>query len=254
MRLIAESARTAIQERDVFTLAIPGGSIADAVIPPLIVQDLPWEKVHVFWVDERAVPLADVNSNAGHAFRIWQATHFALTAHLHVMFGDPGNDDPSSTTESTTASNSAIASDMELAANTYSRLLDDVCGNPVTLDVALLGVGEDGHIASLFPGHVSASDVQPSVIAVIDSPKPPAERLSLSYHVIASAREVIVAAFGDGKAVAMQQALENDESQMPVARIIREARSVHTFLDAASASALRKAWSNSNTFHNDIHD
>ncbi|MEP6778788.1 MAG: 6-phosphogluconolactonase [Gemmatimonadaceae bacterium] len=239
VRLIAESARTSIQTRDVFTLAIPGGSIADAVIPLLIVQDLPWEKVHVFWVDERVVPLTDVNSNAGHAFRLWQGSYFASATHLHVMFGEPSNYQLSDETADTTASISATAADMDLAVNRYSRLLEEVCGAPVTLDVALLGVGEDGHIASLFPDHATAFDIQHTVIAVTDSPKPPAERLSLSYGVIANAREIIVAAFGDGKAAAMQQALENEKSQMPVARIIREAKIVHTLLDAASASALR---------------
>lgn len=239
VRLIAESARTSIQARDVFTLAIPGGSIADAVIPLLIVQDLPWEKVHLFWVDERVVPLTDVHSNAGHAFRLWQGSHLASATHVHVMFGDPGNFQRSDETEDTTASISATAADMNVAVNHYSRLLEEVCGVPVALDVALLGVGEDGHIASLFPDHASAFDVQHTVIAVTDSPKPPAERLSLSYGVLANAREVIVAAFGDGKAFAMQQALENGQSQLPVARIIREAKSVHTFLDAESASALR---------------
>ena len=241
VRLIAESARDAIQARGVFTIAIPGGSIADAIIPLLIVQDLPWEKVHLFWVDERVVPLTDVNSNAGHAFRLWQGSHFASAAHLHVMFGDPGDyqlsDASPSATANTTASISATTADMELAVNRYSELLSEVCGTPPLLDVVLLGVGEDGHIASLFPDHPSAFDTSHSVIAITDSPKPPAERLTLSYGVIATARLVVVAAFGTGKADAMKEALENERAGSPVARIIRDGRYVRVFLDAAARGA-----------------
>ena len=267
VRLIVECAQAAIRVRDQFTLAIPGGSVADACLPLLMVADLPWEKVHLFWVDERVVPLSDVNSNAGQAFRLWNGTHMGNTAHFHVMFGDQpsqqtisavGNGPDSNgvtsshirrdngfgnSTDNRSDSGSAIdaANEMHAAAKFYAAQLQSIAGVPIALDVVLLGVGEDGHVASLFPGHASALQNTPPVIAVFDSPKPPVNRLSLAFGVLVSAREVIVAAFGNGKAGVMQQALEEAASPLPVARIIREAQGVHVLLDHEAASQLRPA-------------
>ena len=133
-----------------------------------------------------------------------------------------------------------MARDMDNAARQYSAELAAIANLPITLDVALLGVGEDGHIASLFPNHALAFGSERAVIAVTDSPKPPAQRLSLSFGVIAGSREVMVAAFGKGKAEVMQQALENATAEIPVARIVRQATQVRVFLDAEAASELHK--------------
>ncbi|MDQ6612308.1 MAG: 6-phosphogluconolactonase [Gemmatimonadota bacterium] len=244
---IVECARTAIAVRDQFTLAIPGGSVADVCLPLLMVADLPWEKVHLFWVDERAVPIADANSNAGQALRLWEGTPLAATAHWYVMFGDktgqPTDNSAANISggspETASESNTATISAMTAAASAYAAKLEGVTGAPAVLDLVLLGVGEDGHIASLFPDHASALQNAPAVIAVPDSPKPPPNRLSLAFSVLASAREVIVAAFGNGKAAVMQQAMENVLSPLPVARIVREARIVHVLLDQEAAAKLR---------------
>ena len=329
---IEMAAQAAIVARGVFTLAIPGGSVADVCLPLLADAEVSWEKCHLFWCDERAVPIDDVNSNAGQALRLTRGTRFATDAHWHVMYGGDGSRSsptsasttsqtsastvatsngsatlptdspafastnaassaprsaptsalrPAATSAATSAARSASTSapststavpdsvassaptslqmvsagreigsadndselvrSLRMAADRYTQELAAVTGTPIAIDFALLGVGEDGHIASLFPNHASAMDVASAVITIADSPKPPPGRLSLSFGVLVRSREVIVAAFGAGKANAMQQALENSTSATPVARIIQQNANVHVMLDPDAASLLRSS-------------
>lgn len=218
---IAELAQAAFAERGVFTIAIPGGSVAEACLPLLASAALPWAATHIFWCDERAVPLTHRDSNAGQAFALWRGSRLAAEAILHPMpAGTPG---------------------LEKAASMYSAELATVVGDPAQLDVVLLGVGEDGHVASLFPHHRELSNTSSLALAVSDSPKPPARRLTLSLSVLADARDTFVVTFGSPKAQAMRQALESPNSQLPVALLLRRANRAHVFLDKEAASALNSS-------------
>jgi 6-phosphogluconolactonase len=212
----------AVALRGCCTLAIPGGSVAAAVLPAFSQRQLPWHAVDVFWCDERAVPLAHQDSNAGAALRLVADSPLAQRARLHVMRGD--------------------ASDLWRAADDYAAELAIVAGSPPVCDVVLLGMGEDGHVASLFPGHIAEvgpwTPIQTSVLVTTRAPKAPPTRLSLSLSVLTAARETIVMAFGSAKAPAVHDALEGNRLDTPCARVVRESRRVLLLLDPHAASQL----------------
>ena len=103
------------------------------------------------------------------------------------------------------------------------------------LDIALVGVGEDGHVASLFPGH-PALDVEDSVLAVHDSPKPPAARISLTLRTLKQAETLIVLARGKGKAAVLARAMRGDQA-LPLARLLDHPRAF-VLLDGPAATGL----------------
>ncbi|MEO7997683.1 MAG: 6-phosphogluconolactonase [Gemmatimonadaceae bacterium] len=210
----------AVAARGIFTIAIPGGSVADACLPVLANAALPWASVHIFWVDERAVPVTHRDSNAGQAFALWKGSRLAAEAQIHVM--------------------PAYLPGLERAATQYSTEITSVVGFPAEFDVVLIGVGEDGHVASLFPHHRELSRTDVSALAVSDSPKQPARRLTVSLGVLTGARDTFIVAFGSGKARAIRSALEVRNSPLPVAQVVQRGNRVHVLLDAEAASALDK--------------
>lgn len=217
---VAELAQAAFAARGVFTMAIAGGSAAEVCLPVLANAALPWAAVHIFWCDERAVPLTHRDSNAGQAIALWKGSRLAAEAVLHTM---PAN-----------------SPGLEKAATMYATELASVAGNPAELDVVLLGVGEDGHVASLFPHHRELSNTSALALAVSDSPKPPKRRLTLSLSVLTNARDTFIVALGAGKAQVMRQALESPNSQLPVSLVIHKANRTHVLMDAEAAGALNK--------------
>lgn len=213
---LAEAGRSAVRSREKFTVAIAGGSVAEAFLPMLRVVQLPWELVHFFWCDERAVSRASTDSNVGAALKVLQGSPAAMRAQFHAMPAD--------------------LPDLALAAAAYEQTLAATVGEG--FDMVVLGVGEDGHIASLFPGHDALNERNHSVVAVYDSPKPPAARLTLTLPMLAGARTVVVAAFGEGKARVMREAIENSRSPLPVAQLLQQAKRAFVMLDAGAASLL----------------
>lgn len=221
---------TAVRTRGLCVLAIPGGSVADTILPPFSLVELPWSQIHLFWVDERVVPTESLDSNTGAALRRIADSPMAQHAHFHPMtdtFRDallselPHHPDP-----------------LHTAAEAYARTLQATAGTPPVLDVALLGVGADGHVASLFPGTRWLDETMEPVVVDYAAPKPPPRRLSLSAPVLVRARHVIVVAFGETKAGAMRDALENPSIVTPVAHVLRNAQDVTVNLDHAAASRL----------------
>jgi 6-phosphogluconolactonase len=99
----------------------------------------------------------------------------------------------------------------------------------------LLGVGPDGHVCSLFPGHPLLDEQHRFVAAILDSPKPPPRRLTLTLPALAAARLLVVAAFGEATAAVMREALEDPKSGLPVALALRGAKQALVLLDAAAA-------------------
>jgi 6-phosphogluconolactonase len=208
---LEEEAAAAFAARDRFTVALPGGSVAEAFAPRLAALPVDWSRVELFWVDERAVPAEDRASNYGLALRLGLAAVGAPAARVHRMAGDAG--------------------DLDGAAASYERTLRDSLGEPPRLDVALLGVGEDGHVASLFPAHPLLAERRRLVAPVLDAPKPPPRRLTLTLPALLAARLLVIAAFGEAKAAAIGAALEDADSPLPVARLARGARRVLFLLD-----------------------
>ena len=195
-------------------MCLAGGSVAEGALDRIALAALPWPQVHIVWADERAVPLSSAESNAGQAMRRWSGTPMAAASvhpMVHPMVGD--------------------ASDLDTAALDYERQLIELLGDAPVIDFALLGVGADGHIASLFPGRPSLEESCRLVLVEPDSPKPPPQRITLSLPFLAGAREVIVAAFGAAKEAAIVAAVSDPAAVTPVARLIRLATSVTVLRD-----------------------
>src|SRR5262245_16068181 len=180
-RRFEAAVRDAVQARGRFGCALPGGSVAETFFPVLARLDLPWRQVHVFLGDERAVPESDPDSNLGLARRLWLDK---VPVIVHPMPADQP--------------------DLAAAAASYAAELRTALGDPPRLDVALLGMGPDGHVCSLFPGHPLLRERTRLVASVTDSPKPPPQRVTLTMAVLAAARRIWVGAFGAAKATILR--------------------------------------------------
>lgn len=186
--------------RPVAHLVLTGGGILEQVMRA--VRDLPgrdavdWRRVHVWWGDERYVASGSADRNDRAAFEVLLDALPLDPALVHRM----------------PASDSADGEDVEAAAQTYARDLaaavsvDQGDEDVPHFDVALLGVGPDGHCASLFPEHPGVYEQDASVIAVRNAPKPPPTRLSLTFGALDAANEVWFVVSGEGKAQAVAMA------------------------------------------------
>jgi len=213
----AEAAR-AMARRGFYAVALPGGSVAVHAFPALAALPLQWDRVHFFWVDERAVPPTDPASNYAVGHARWLASGRVPTASIHRMPAD--------------------APDLATAAVAYGEELTRVLGAAARLDFVLLGVGSDGHVASLFPAHPALSNERQLVVPVVDAPKPPARRLTLTLPVLARAERVVFMAFGEPKAAAIREAIEQRDSSLPMARVLRRAARSLVLLDEGAASRM----------------
>ena len=203
-------AADAIARRGKFVVGLPGGSVATTFLPVLAAQSVDWRRIDLFWIDERAVPPDHPDSNYGIASRLLLARARVPAPSIHRMYGE--------------------LPDLDQAARRASDDLKSIAGDPPRIDLALVGVGPDGHVASIFPGAVSASAGSP-VIAVYDAPKPPSRRLTMTLSVLADAGIVVIAAFGASKMTAMRGALDESDKKSPVARLLRRAPSSLVLLD-----------------------
>lgn len=179
-------------------------------------------RLDVYWGDERFVPTGDTERNEAQA-------RTALLDHVPV---DPDRVFP------IPASDGAYGDDPEAAAAAYARTLTERSsdGTSPAFDVTLLGVGPEGHTASLFPGTSYARERQQTVLAVHDSPKPPPTRVSLSLPAIGRSREVWVIAAGEAKADALGLAFAGaDAADLPIAGA-RGAQCTLWLLDTSAAA------------------
>jgi 6-phosphogluconolactonase len=221
---LAEEVKTAASEaialRGLFSIALPGGSVATTCFPTLAPLPLAWDHVHFFWADERAVPPSDPDSNYGLAAQLWLKAASVPYSSIHRMMP-------------------AESEGLTAAADAYASELTRVLGALPELDVALLGMGPDGHIASLFPDHPVLREEHRLVSAVTDAPKPPPRRLTLTMPVLARARRAIVVAFGGSKAAVLAEALNQEGSSLPVAQLLRRATSSLVLADEAAGAGLK---------------
>lgn len=170
---IAVSAKQAIAARGFFNLALAGGETPRRCYEHLRDLAVDWASVQVFFGDERCLPAGDAQRNDTMA-------HESLLKHVAI---------PLQNVHRIPAELGAIA-----AADRYAAVLSQID----RLDLVLLGLGEDGHTASLFPGN-PATDSLSSVVAVFDAPKPPPERVSLGLSTLNAAREKLFLIAGAGK-------------------------------------------------------
>ena len=209
--------------RDAVHVALTGGSVGIGVLRSLASRDdldaIDWSRVHVWWGDERWVGRDHADRNARQA-REALLDHISIPAHNVHEF--PAADD---------------GIDLEAAAAQYrDELVRSGAGEPPRFAITFLGVGPDGHVASLFPEREGPRITEPTVIAVHDSPKPPAERLSLTLPLLNLSERVWMVLAGADKASALGLALAGASSaDVPVAGVMGTERTIF-FVDEAASS------------------
>lgn len=210
-----------IAQRGVAHVVVTGGTVGIALLAALgsspLAGLIDWTSVHVWWADERFVGSRDADRNEGQAQKALLGRLPLPEENIHRI----GSSDDYATPEQ-----AADAYAAEVASHR----------NPAW-DVLLLGMGPDGHVASLFPGHpVYAAADTAEAVAVHHSPKPPATRISLSLASINRAREVWVVATGAPKAAAVSRGLAGDMT-LPVAAVAGTERTLW-LIDAAASTAI----------------
>jgi 6-phosphogluconolactonase len=197
--IIAGSARAAVEARGRFVFAVSGGSTPAGMFRALSRERLPWNAVHLFQVDERIAPEGDADRNF-----IGLRTH--LLAHVPLP-GDQVHPMP------------VEAPDLIAAASEYSNALARAtAGSPSTLDLVHLGLGEDGHTASLISGD-AALDVIDHDVAVTGEYNG-RRRMTLTLPSLNRARAVLWVVTGSGKAAMLSRLLDGDTS-IPAGRVSR---------------------------------
>jgi len=218
--LFAEQARQAVASRGRFCVALAGGSTPQTcyqlLAQPPVREQVPWEKVHIFWGDERCVPLTDPRSNAG----------MAKTALLDRVPIPAGQIYPM-----------ACIEDPETAARDYQRLLKNFF-RPAEprFDLILLGLGEDGHTASLIPG-TSAPQERIDLVTSLQKPGEDFARLSLTAPQINLARMVVFLVSGQGKALSLRRVLNGPPAQIPAQLIAPRRGELLWLVDREAAGA-----------------
>ena len=171
------------------------------------------DRVHFFWADERCVPPNHPESNFGLA-KVHLFSPLNLSAdRIHRIRGE--------------LSGPEAASEAELD---FKRLVPPRRDGQRMLDMVFLGMGEDGHVASLFPGEVDGPIPSTAVYRMVVAKKPPPIRITLNYQAIAAARQVWVLASGPGKEVALQKSLAPD-GVTPLAKVLALRRETVIFTD-----------------------
>ncbi len=186
-RWTAEHVRAAVEQRGACYWALAGGETPrgcyERLAQPPYRDALPWRSVFVYWSDERQVPLDDPASNYAMA-KAALLDHVAIPPEqVFPLLGDP----------------TAALRRIPAAGRGWPRF-----------DIIHLGLGEDGHTASLFPASSALREEQASVAPVHDAPKPPPERLTLTLPVINAARAVLVMVQGASKRDALARVLRRD--------------------------------------------
>jgi 6-phosphogluconolactonase len=221
LEIILEKLQTAIAERDQFTIALSGGSTPKPLYEAIAAQDLPWDKIHVFWGDERYVPPTHPDSNEGMARQAWLNKVPIPAANIHPMPTDEA--------------------DPAVAAAKYDQQLQAFfnvkSGELPSFDVVLLGMGDDAHTASLFP-HTPALQVRDRLVTAGNKDGQP--RITFTVPLINQARWVLFVVAGASKQPALAQvfAPDADPTTYP-SRLIQPSGELWWLLDQAAGQNVR---------------
>ncbi len=200
--VIAAAAREAVAARGVFTLAVSGGKTPWAMLKDLASEEVPWSQVHVFQIDERIAPEGDPDRNLTHLHESLLGNAPIPKENIHAM---PVN-----------------ATDPVDGAAEYEKTLQEICGNPPTLDMAHLGLGPDGHTASLTPND-PVLEVTDRDVALTDPVHlyQNRRRMTLTYPMINRSRHIMWLATGAAK-IPMIVKLKAADPSIPGGRISQE--------------------------------
>lgn len=228
-----QAAKDAVARRRRFLLVLAGGETPKPLYTRLSSESLrsafPWDATHVFWGDERAVPPDDEQSNYGMTVQYLLENVPLSPENIHRIRGELG----------------ASAAAREYASE-LQKMSDKGLAWP-RFDLVLLGLGSDGHTASLFPGSTHPSRSAQATLAVTGSyDQRPTSRITLTPPVFNSAREIYFLVAGERKATVVANVLEGDTSAVryPARRIKPSRGSVTWFIDRAAARKLKEHPSN----------
>lgn len=195
-QVIAAEARAAVAARRRFIMAVSGGKTPWQMLRALANEEVPWKNVHVVQVDERIAPAGDPDRNLTH-LRESLLSHAPLPPEqIHAM--------------------PVEAADLEAACASYARTLEQIAGKPPVLDLAHLGLGADGHTASLIPGDpvLDVADRDVALTGIYQKRR----RMTLTYPLLNRARKILWVATGAEK-VAMIARLQQGDVTIPAGRI-----------------------------------
>jgi 6-phosphogluconolactonase len=198
-KIIAGDARAAIAARGYFIMAVSGGHTPWIMLRALAKENLSWEHVHVAQVDERVAPAGDADRNLTHLRETLLQHSPILAEHIYAM--------------------PVESPDLESGARQYSASLSKIAGSPPTLDLVHLGLGPDGHTASLIPGDpvLNVTDADVALTGIYQGRR----RMTLTYPVINGARRILWLVTGGEKVNALAGLLRADVS-IPAGRISQD--------------------------------
>jgi 6-phosphogluconolactonase len=210
---IASEARNSIALRGRFLAAISGGRTPWQMLRELTILDLPWSKIYVMQVDERIAPSGHADRNLTNLHQILMRGTTLLPGHLHPM---PVN-----------------SPELEAAAAEYARMLQQLAGQPPILDLIHLGLGSDGHTASLIPSDpvLKITDRDVALTGEYQGRR----RMTLTYPMLNRARRLLWIVTGAGKSGALRR-LQAEDTSIPAARVSRDRALV--LADGPAASEL----------------
>eukprot|EP00775_Hariotina_reticulata_P000649 gene649-942_t len=227
-RAVTEAAAAAIKEKGSFTLVLSGGSLVNMLSSIAELKGVDFSKWWVFWVDERNVPHSSPDSN-------FKGAQVALLGRVGI---------PASQVfaiqEGLPVDQAAVNYEGRLLSLPTSVLPRTADSLPV-FDLILLGVGPDGHVASLFPNTPATAATKGWVLPVYNSPKFPPERITFTMPAINAAKEVAIVAVGESKAEVVQRVLEVQAlpGALPAQLVRPSAGKLKWVLDSLSAQELR---------------
>lgn len=204
-----------------YFVALSGGRIARDFFASTVAEakarEVSFGRVHFFWSDERCVPPDDAESNFASANELLLKALGILPEKIHRIHGEQPQEKAA-----------------EIAAAEIKRVVPSgVAGQPL-LDLVFLGMGEDGHVASLFPGEPREVADSPAAFRAVTSPKPPPRRITIGFPAIAAARQVWVLASGQGKEAALRESLKAT-GQAPLAQVLRHRVQTRIYTDLSDA-------------------
>lgn len=225
-QLFVQKAQEAVQQNGRFTVALTGGSspvqLYNLLAQQPFLEQVPWQQTYVFWGDERWVPLSDDRSNARMAMEAFLNKVPVPSKQIYPMWEEDV--------------------EPEEFAKKYEQLLQSHFGQQAPqFDLILLGMGDDGHTASLFPGTEVLQEQSRWVLAYYLEPQS-MYRITLTVPLINQAKTICFLTFGDNKAPALLEVLEGERNpeQYPSQLIQPKDGDVHWFVDEAAASRLEK--------------
>jgi 6-phosphogluconolactonase len=187
-QIIASDARAAVAARGRFVMAVSGGRTPWQMLRALANEEMPWANVHVVQVDERIAPAGDKDRNLTHLRE-------SLLSHAPI----PENQIHAMPVESV---------DLDQACRDYTALLNSICGNPAVIDLAHLGLGPDGHTASLIPGDAvcHVHDAEVALTGVYQNRR----RMTLTYPILNRSRHILWVVTGAEKSPMLPRLLAGD--------------------------------------------